>query len=735
MQNVVIVESPTKARTLSKFLGKNYKIEASMGHIRDLPKAEIGVDEETFEPKYIIPRDKKKKVNELKKMMEGADVLYLATDPDREGEAIAWHLAQIMTMENRKLKVGAENGGLKVDKKINSQSSTLKKPSSIIGHLPSIRRVEFHEITKNAIMEAFEHPREINLQLVDAQQARRVLDRLVGYKLSPVLWKKIKRGLSAGRVQSVALRLIVEREREIEAFKANEYWSIEVLLDSKESEGSKESKVFTAQLTEINREKAVINNSDEAEKIVGNLKQSAYSVRAITKKEVKRSPAPPFTTSTLQQTSGNKLGMSAKKTMMIAQNLYEQGYITYMRTDSVNLSTLALGMARDYISANLGAEYLPAQARFYKAKSKNAQEAHEAIRPTDVNLNSEKLKGDNFTRDHKRLYDLIFKRTVASQVNDAVFDQTSVDVIAIPRSGEAIPVSSEIASPAARNDASAISLRDDEYNLRATGSQLKFPGWLKVYGIDKEEEEEEKVEGEEKNKAEDQKIPNLTEGEALEQKEIKPLQHFTQPPPRFTEASLVKKLEELGIGRPSTYAPILSTIQDRYYVEKTERKFNPTSLGMTVNDFLMKHFPELFDYQFTAQMEDSLDDISRGEKEWKETVATYFKPLSAKLGTIEETAERVVLEVETVDKNCPKCGKQLIVRTGKFGKFLACSGFPDCKHTERIEQILDVKCPDDGGDVVVRKTKRGKTFFGCKNYPNCKYASWTKPKDPAIANA
>lgn len=697
MSDLVIVESPTKARTLSKFLGKNYRIEASMGHIRDLPKAEIGVDEESFEPKYIVPRDKKKKVNELKKMADDAKVLYLATDPDREGEAIAWHLAALM---------GGGGGTSHV-----ARGKKNYEPSAT-SH-PQIRRVEFHEITKDAILEAFEHPREINLKLVDAQQARRVLDRLVGYKLSPLLWKKVKRGLSAGRVQSVALRLIVEREREIEAFKAVEYWSVDVELESRNK--NRESRFVTA-LVSINGEKAVISNEAQAKDVVFKLEKSDYKISKITKKEVKRSPAPPFTTSTLQQASGNKLGMSAKKTMMVAQNLYEQGFITYMRTDSVNLSSQALGMTREYIGEALGSEYLPAQARFYKAKSKNAQEAHEAIRPTSLKVTADKLNGDNFTRDHKRLYELIFKRTVASQVNDAVFNQTSVDV--------------QASYEGSMNSAAAV------FGLRATGSQLKFPGWLKVYGLNQEagvknQEEElraETGEGEEEEKSKNQLIPDLSEGEDLEQKKINPLQHFTQPPPRYTEASLVKKLEELGIGRPSTYAPILSTIQDRFYVEKQERKFSPTSLGMTVNDFLVKHFPEVFDYQFTASMEDSLDAISRGEKEWKSTVGAYFKPLAAKLGAVEETAEKVALEVELVDKNCPECGKQLLVRTGKFGKFLACSGFPECKHTERLEEKIDAKCPNDGGEVVVRKTKKGKTFFGCKNWPKCTFASWTKPK-------
>ncbi len=671
VNNIVIVESPTKARTLSKFLGKNYRIEASMGHIRDLPKAEIGVDEENFEPKYIVPRDKKKKVNELKKLAQDSKVLYLATDPDREGEAIAWHLSKLLDPENTPLKKGA-------------------KKQTIV-----LKRVEFHEITKDAIKDAFEHPREINLKLVDAQQGRRVLDRLVGYKLSPLLWRKIKRGLSAGRVQSVALRLIVEREREIEAFKAKEYWTIEVTLETP----AKES--FVTQLILVNGQKAEINSAEKANLVVAGLKQSDYSVQSITKKEVKRSPSAPFTTSTLQQASGNKLGMSAKKTMMIAQNLYEQGFITYMRTDSVNLSSQAIGMTREYISSTLGAEYLPAQIRVYKSKSKNAQEAHEAIRPTNLKINAEKLKGDNFTRDHKRLYDLIFKRTVASQVNDALFDQTSVDVLADARSSS--------------------------YILRATGSQLKFPGWLKVYGIDQVETEEPEKETE-KSKSENQKIPQINEGTVLNEKDINPVQHFTQPPPRYTESSLVKKLEELGIGRPSTYAPILSTIQDRFYVERSERKFNPTPLGTTVNDFLMRYFPDVFDYQFTAQMEDSLDDVSRGEKDWKATIGSFYKPFSGKLASVEETAEKVALEVETVDKNCPKCGKQLVVRTGKFGKFLACSGFPECKHTETLQEKIDAKCPLDGGEVVVRKTRKGKTFFGCKNWPECKYASWTKPK-------
>lgn len=686
MQNLVIVESPTKARTLSKYLGKNYRIEASMGHIRDLPKSELGVDVESgFEPRYIIPRDKKKKVNELKKLAKEATTIWLASDPDREGEAIAWHTAFLL---------GDKEAGRE------------------------IKRVVFHEITEDAIKEAFNHPRELNSQLIDAQQARRVLDRLVGYKLSPLLWKKVKRGLSAGRVQSVALRLIVEREREIEAFKAVEYWTIEVDVQKKTKE------LFIVTLIEKNGEKIEIKNQSEAEAILKELEKAGYSVIKILQKEVKRTPSAPFTTSTLQQTAGNKLGMSAKKTMMIAQNLYEQGLITYMRTDSVNLSTFAIAQSREFIASKFGQDYLPPSPRMYKSKSKNAQEAHEAIRPTSLKTVPEKLHGDHFTRDHKRLYELIYKRTVASQMADAVLDQTSVDVeaknqlsvgvgpLSEPKTGNPDSIGGQLQTE-----------NQNRYTLRATGSVLKFDGWLKLYGVSFEAEEEQK-DGEERK----QVLPKLVEGEGLGLVKITPLQHFTQPPPRYTEASLVKKLEELGIGRPSTYAPILSTIQERFYVERAERKFNPTPLGTAVNDFLIKYFPDVFDYAFTAQMEDELDEVASGQREWKKTIGEFYMPFEKKLEGTEEKAERVKLEVETVDKNCPKCRKQLVVRTGRFGKFLACSGFPECKHTEAMESKIEAKCPDDGGDIVVRKTRRGKVFYGCKNWPNCKYASWTKPK-------
>lgn len=685
--NLVIVESPTKARTLSKFLGSKYKIEASMGHMRDLPKADLGVDvENNFEPKYIIPRDKKKRVNELKKVAEKAKTIWLASDPDREGEAIAWHIAYLLSGGKTKHEV---------------------------------KRVVFHEITEEAIKAAFEHPQELNLQLVDAQQARRVLDRLVGYKLSPLLWKKVKRGLSAGRVQSVALRLIVERERDIGKFIPVEYWSIEVELNSKENEKSQ----FLATLIELNGEKITVSSEQESDSHVENLKQASYEIAKVTKKEVRRYPSPPFITSTLQQTAGNKLMFTAKKTMMLAQNLYEHGLITYMRTDSVNLSSQALTAARAQIESQFGKSYLPSSPRVFKSKSKNAQEAHEAIRPTNMKLlGGEIAHKDGLTRDHGRLYELIRNRTLASQMSEAVMDQTTVDVLAIfGGDNRSQSSSSSLASGTLAGEETARSTQN--YLLRASGSVIKFDGWLKLYGVKQVEEEEEGDEGLRK-----QVLPELKEQEGLNFIDIFPKQHFTEPPPRYTEASLIKKLEELGIGRPSTYAPILSTIQERFYVERQERKFFATALGIAVNDFLMKYFPDIFDYEFTASMEDQLDDISRGERQWKETIATFYAPFEKKLEGAMENAEKVKLEVEEVDKECPKCGKKLVVRTGRFGKFLACSGFPECKHTEGLEEKIESKCPNDGGDIVVRRTKKGKTFYGCKNWPTCKFASWTKPK-------
>ncbi len=652
MNNLVIVESPTKARTLSKYLGDDYRIEASMGHVRDLPKSEFGVDvEHNFQPHYIVPRDKKKRVNEMKKIANNAKVLWLATDPDREGEAIAWHIAQLL------------------------------------GNVGDIKRVVFHEITPEAIKAAFDSPRDLDLHLIDAQQARRVLDRLVGYKLSPLLWTKIKRGLSAGRVQSVALRLIVEREQEVKAFKPEEYWSIEVEL----STGKKEH--FLASVVEKDGKKIIVKSEAEAKKHVEELKIESYIVSLIAKKEVRRFPYPPFTTSTMQQVSSNRLGLSAKKTMMLAQALYEHGLITYMRTDSFNLSASAISSVRDYIREDLGTKYLPQTPRIFKSKSKNAQEAHEAIRPTNARVEADQIRSIvGMTRDHIRLYDLIWKRFVACQMTEAVMDQTAVDIKA------------------------------GNYLLRANGSVIKFEGWLKLYG----KEADSLDEGEDSSKK--QSLPPLNKDEELNLEEMLPEQHFTQPPPRYNEASLIKKLEELGIGRPSTYAPILSTITQRYYVEKLERKFIPTALGIAVTDFLTEYFPDIIDYDFTAQMEDELDEIARGEKQWQPIIKGFYSPFEKKLELTSQMAEKVKMEVEYSGKNCPKCGKELIVRIGRFGKFLACSGFPDCKHTEALEEKINAKCPDCQGDIVVRRTRKGKTFYGCKNWPGCKFASWTKPK-------
>lgn len=643
MKNLVVVESPTKARTLQKFLGSNYQIEASMGHVRDLPKSELGVDvDKDFQPQYVIPRDKRRIASELKKTAKHAQSLWLATDPDREGEAIAWHVEKLLD----------EKG----------------------------KRVVFHEITENAIKEAFENPREIDLKLVDAQQARRVLDRLVGYKLSPLLWAKVKRGLSAGRVQSVALRLIVDREREIQAFKPEEFWKIEAELEPG----------FIATLI------LDIKNENEAKEHVSKLEKAKYIVSKITQKEIRRYPYPPFSTSTLQQAAANKLGMSPKKTMMLAQALYEHGLITYMRTDSFNLSPIAISAVREYIGRFLGKFYLPQTPRVYKSKSKNVQEAHEAIRPTVVSRQSSDIRQiGGLNRDHARLYELIWKRFVSCQMNEAVFDQTTVDIKA------------------------------DSYLLRATGSVIKFDGWLKLYGKEQDEDKKE------------QKLPELSENQKLELIKLIPSQHFTEPPPRYNEASLIKKLEELGIGRPSTYAPILSTIQERFYVEKIERKFTPTQLGIAVCDFLVQYFPDIVDYSFTAQMEDELDEIARGERQWQPTIASFYTPFEKKLEETSKSAQKVKMQVQFAGKKCPECGKELIIRIGKFGKFLACSGFPNCKHTESLEEKVNITCPQDAGDIVIRHTKRGKTFYGCKNWPVCKFASWTKPKStvtPEVAD-
>jgi DNA topoisomerase-1 len=658
---LIIVESPTKAKTLSKFLGTAYKVEATMGHVRDLPKAELGVDvENNFKPRYIIPRDKAKHVGELKEVAAKADSIILATDPDREGEAIAWHV------------------------------------SAIVKKKETLKRIVFHEITESAIKEALSHPREIDLKLVDAQQARRVLDRLVGYKLSPLLWKKLsKRWLSAGRVQSVAVRLIVEREREIEKFVKQEYWTIggtfkaknaqlTAQLASKDGKKYEETFLFTLFDGEYTTTKTTISTHEEAGKIVNDLR-SPFTVSAVDKKEIKRNPLAPYTTSTLQQDAGRKLYYSSKKTMQLAQKLYEEGHITYHRTDSVNLSEKFLSESRVYIEKTYGKEYLPVDSRRFQTKSKVAQEAHEAIRPTDVGMTHDKLltvnENGELNRDHHRLYELIWKRALASQVKEAVFDSTTVDVTSA-----------------------------NGYVFEMQGSVVKFDGFLIVMGRDTDE----------------MIIPPVAVGETVTLVEAVPAEHSTNPPPRYTEASLVKTLEEKDIGRPSTYAPIISTIQDRQYVVKEEKKLVPTDLGKSVTDFLVQYFPVIMDLPFTAKFEDNLDAIANGEKEWEPVIAEFYAPFAKDLDTTYDTAEKVKIEVEELGEPCPTCGHPLVLRMGRYGKFVACSTFPACKYTRQYAEKIDMKWPRCAGDIVVKKSRKGKTFYGCGNYPKCNFAAWKK---------
>lgn len=704
VKNLVIVESPTKARTLSQFLGKDYEILASMGHVRDLPRGEFGVDvQNNFAPQYVIPKEKIKAVNILAKQAEGAQKLWLATDPDREGEAIAWNLLQVI-----------------------NQRSNIKNQN--------YKRVVFHEITKSAIDEAFKNPRKIDDDLVEAQQARRVLDRLVGYKLSPLLWKKVKSKLSAGRVQSVALRLVVDREREIAAFKSEEYWEIWVVLVNKSRNsrlrqgfGGQAKDEFIASLVKVGEKKAEIKNKKQADEVVDDLKAAVYKIEDVRAKDAYKYPNPPFTTSTLQQAAANRLGYVPKRTMSLAQNLYEQGFITYMRTDSVNLAPQAIEAARKYIGRIFGKDYLPEKARVYKVKSKLAQEAHEAIRPTNIEMTSDKLPAAN--NDLRKLYDLIWRRMAASQMSEAVVAETAVDVLATsqPREG---PVSS---SPPASARFDKKSNTDSEsvselravgipsrtatlmsYLFRASGQKIKFDGWYKVY---------------EKPPIKEQVLPQLSKDDELDQKDIKAEQKFTEPPPRYTEATLIRDLEKNGIGRPSTYAPTISTLYDRAYIERMEgKKIAPTPVGKTTVDFLAKHFENIIDYSFTAGMEDDLDQIAQGKKDMVSTMETFWGPFEKQVEKVEEEAEKMKVEVEETDIKCDICGRPMVIRYGRYGKFLACSGFPNCKNTKALAQDTGIVCPDDGGKVVMKRTKKGKSFWGCENYPACNYASWTKPK-------
>ncbi|MCH7699763.1 MAG: type I DNA topoisomerase [Chloroflexi bacterium] len=708
-KTLVIVESPAKARTLSGILGPEYDIRASVGHVRDLPKTQLGVDtDRNFAPKYLVPKDKKAIVEEIKKAAEKADEIFLATDPDREGEAISWHLLEATNLKDR-----------------------------------PHQRVVFHEITPEAVKEAFEHPRQIDYRLVDAQQARRVLDRLVGYQVSPILWKKIRRGLSAGRVQSVALRMVVEREREIQAFTPVEYWSIDA--DMVAAEGD-DQKSFTARLIgPVGEKKMEIPNNAESDRLVGLLKNSTFSVADIKKRPQSRKPAAPFTTSTLQQDASRRFGFTARRTMAVAQQLYEGlelsdqgqvGLITYMRTDSVNMADSAVGEAREYIGQKFGKEFVPDRPRTYKTKGKRAQEAHEAIRPTSAEREPESLSAA-LTRDQLRLYTLIWQRFVACQMADAEYDRTTVEVHAHPSDGS------------------------DPFLLRATESVLTFAGFQGVYEVQKDEdapEEDPEARG----------LPKIETGDALNAAEIKPEQHFTEPPGRYSEATLVKALEENGIGRPSTYAPIISTIQDRGYVERDGRALVPQELGFVVNDLLIEYFPDVFSLGFTAEMEEELDEVARGERPWEPVVKQFYDPLQVDLENaaaapkVEELTEEVCEkcgkpmvkkwgrfgqflactgypdckstrpidgeeEQEQTDEKCGECNADMNVRMGRFGKFLACTRYPDCKGTKPLLIKVGIPCPECGKDIVEKRTKKKRTFYGCAGYPDCEFTSWTRP--------
>lgn len=664
MKSLVIVESPTKAKTISRFLGKDYIIKFSMGHIMDLPKSKMGIDiEHDFTPQYQIIDGKKQLISELKTAAKSADAILLATDPDREGEAISANIQEILT-----------DGKSKIDKK-------------------KFKRIVFHEITEEAITEALNSPRQVDHNLVGAQTARRVLDRLVGYQLSPILWKKVRRGLSAGRVQSVALRLIVEREREIEKFGKEPYFTIHAMFSAKASDKIE----FT--LVELNKQKVdvqqklnlydgdytfgktIIDTKDQAESLLAAIKKESYAVSDVNTRQTKRSPYPPFTTSTLQQQAAGRYGLSGKRTMGLAQKLYEEGFITYHRTDSVNLSPIATKQMRTYIQKEFGERYMPTEPRLYFTKQKNAQEAHEAIRPTKINRTTMQVKAE-LGEAYAKLYDLIWTRALASQMSDAQIESTTVFA-----------------------DGGSDS---SHYRFKATGSVLLFDGFLKLTPL----------------ALDDTRLPKFESGEALKLHDVRADEHETMPPPRYNDASIIKTLEEKSIGRPSTYATIIGTIIDRGYVERTERKFIPTAVGSTVNDFLVTNFATIDDVPFTAQMEDDLDLVANGDKDWHTMMKEFYDPFSSKLTEVEGAA-RVKIPVETTGEECPLCHEgQLVIRTGKFGKFFSCDRFPDCKFTKPFVEETDVLCPKDGGKIVMRKTRKGRKFFGCANYPNCDFAAW-----------
>jgi DNA topoisomerase-1 len=684
---LVIVESPTKAKTVGRFLGRGYTVKASVGHVRDLLKSTLSVDvDNDFAPKYRVPNEKRALIKELKAEAAKAEEVYLATDPDREGESISWHLLEAAEIDPARTK-----------------------------------RVVFHEITKPAIEEAFSHPREIAMDLVNAQQARRILDRLVGYSLSPLLWAKVRGRLSAGRVQSVAVKLIVDREREINAFVPKEYWSVDAELQKTMVDGPA-ARPFRARLVRIGErevgtgEDSILKTRRDVDRILGELERAAYTVARVKTGERRRSPSAPYTTSTLQQEASRRLGFTAKRTMATAQQLYEGielgdgqavGLITYMRTDSPNVSEIAQKEAREFIGGRYGVDHLPAEPPVYKARSKGAQEAHEAIRPTLVSREPKQL-APYLSKDQLKLYTLIWQRFVASQMAPAMYDTVSVEINATPD-----PIGS------------------GPYLFRVSGATLRFPGFLAVY----EEAREDDAAPDEETET---RVPLLSVDEVLGLIKLWPEQHYTQPPPRYTEASLIKALEEYGIGRPSTYSPTITTIQQRGYVVREEKRLYPTDIGTTVNDLLVMYFPDIVDVGFTARMEDELDDIADGEREWTGVLHEFWDPFSEKVKIAEAEMPEVSKEPELVGRDCPSCGKPqrpLVIRYGRFGKFIGCKNFPECRHTEPWLEKIGVACTKcTGGDMVERKTRKGRTFFGCSNYPECEFTTWKRPLPAACAN-
>ncbi|MGE5552352.1 MAG: type I DNA topoisomerase [Betaproteobacteria bacterium] len=668
---LVIVESPAKAKTITKFLGRGYTVRASMGHVRDLPKSKFGVDlAQGFKPEYIPIRGKGKIIKELREAAKGAEKVLLATDPDREGEAISWHLGELLGLD-----------------------------------LNDDCRIEFHEITSRAVAAALRNPRKIDFNLVDAQQTRRILDRIVGYQLSPLLWQKVRRGLSAGRVQSVAVRLICDREREIQAFQPEEYWTLTAQLVAEGSEVP-----FPARLVQVEGKKPVVPNKEAAEAIRRRVEGQPFTVAEVRRKDRLRHPAAPFTTSSLQQEASRKLGFSTRKTMQLAQQLYEGlevpgegavGLITYIRTDSVRVADEALTQVREHIAGLYGPDHLPPKPNFYKTKA-GAQAAHEAIRPTSVERTPERLKGA-LNRDQLRLYELIWRRFVASQMASAVLDTVSVDVVA------------------------------DACLFRATGSAVKFPGFMKVYTEGRDavsiRRDPGVAQGEDEEEAGDGQLPELASGDRLTLQDLQSEQHFTEPPPRYSEAMLVRTMEELGIGRPSTYAPTIETILDREYVRLEDRRFVPTDLGFVVVDLLKEHFPDIIDVDFTASLEERLDAVEEGKMEGIRVLETFYPGFASQLAEAREKLGRVKLAEEETDEVCELCGRKMVIKHGRFGKFLACPGYPECRNTRPLRREIGVACPECGSPIVERRSKKGRTFYGCSKYPTCTWVSWNEPVD------